>query len=183
MTEGATRSDPPAAPEAPALLEEGIARYVAGDVLSAHALFERAHRRAPSDPRPMSWYGLTLVLVERNSNLGMSLCDRALRLAGPAPELCLNQARAHLALAQRERAVKAVMRGLAADPQHEALHAAQRQMGWRRRPVLPFLRRSSPLNRWLGKLRHRWSRALHPVPSTTPMMLGVLPPDREAPRG
>jgi tetratricopeptide (TPR) repeat protein len=156
--------------------EEGLTAYRQDDIVTAHGHFERAHRRAPADPRVMSWYGLTLVLVERNSNLGILFCDQALRLAGPEPELLLNLARAHLALGQRERAVRAVIRGLAAAPLDPALKAAQQAMGWRRRPVFPCLPRSNPLNRWLGKLRHRWSRALHPAPAPKPQALGLLPP-------
>ncbi len=167
------------APEAGASLDEGLARYRRGDVVEAHAQFQRAHRRSPADARIMSWYGLTLVLVEKNSNLGISYCDQALRLAGPEPELFLNLARAHLSLGQRERAVKAIVRGLAAAPLDPALKAAQTCMGWRRRPVFPCLGRSNPLNRWLGKLRHRWSRAIHPVPPTTAMTLGLLPEETE----
>lgn len=165
--------------EALVLFEEGLARYKLGDAAAAHAIFERSHRRVPSDPRVMSWYGVTLVLVERNSNLGILYCDQALRLVATDPELFLNQARAHLALGQRERAVKAVIRGLAVSPQDPALRAAQSAMGWRRKPVLPFLSRSNFLNRWLGKLRHKWSRVLHPVPKVSPMMLGLLPPTGE----
>jgi hypothetical protein len=53
-------------------------------------------------------------------------------------------------------------------------------MGWRRKPVLPFLHRNNPMNRWLGKLRHKWSRRIHPVPEVSPMMLGLLPPEPPA---
>lgn len=167
-------------PEAIASFDEGQQRYREGDAVGAHALFERAHRRAPFDARLMSWYGLTLVMVERNSNLGMLYCDQALRMAGPDAELHLNQARAHLALGQRDRAVRSVIRGLTAAPLDPALTAAKSSMGWRRKPVLPFLHRNNPLNRWLGKLRHKWSRRMHPVPEVSPMMLGLLPPPTSA---
>jgi tetratricopeptide (TPR) repeat protein len=163
-------------PEAVASFDEGLQRYREGDAVAAHALFERAHRRAPFDARLMSWYGLTLVMVERNSNLGMLFCDQSLRMAGPDAELLLNQARAHLALGQRDRAVRSVIRGLATAPLDPALRAAQTSMGWRRKPVLPFLHRNNPINRWLGKLRHKWSRRMNPVPEVSPMMLGLLPP-------
>ncbi len=163
-------------PEVLALFEDGLARYVEGDASAAHARFERAHRRAPSDPRIMSWYGLTLVLVERNSNLGILYGDQALRLAGPDPEIYLNQARAHLALGQRERAVKAIIRGLAVDPHHEPLRAAQQAMGWRRKPVIGFLSRSNPINRWLGKIRHRWSKVMNPFPPASAATLGLVRP-------
>ncbi len=177
MTEGATNGG--GQPEPLELFEQGLALYRGGDAVGAHAIFERSHRRSPSDARIMSWYGLTLVLVERNSSLGILYCDQALRVAGPEPELLLNQARAHLALGQRERAVRAIQRGLAAWPLDPSLKAAQQSMGWRRRPVFPCLHRSNPLNRWLGKLRHRWSRAIHPVREVAPMFLGILPDEEQ----
>ncbi len=160
--------------EVQAAFAEGLARFAEGDAPGAHAHFERAYRRSPSEPRLMSWYGLTLVLVERNSNLGVSLCDQALRPAGPEPELILNKARAHLELGQREHAVKAIGKGLALFPREPSLERAKEAMGWRRRPVLGFLSRSNPVNRWLGKLRHRLSRR-RTGPPCTPMTLGLLP--------
>jgi hypothetical protein len=115
---------------------------------------------------------VTLVLVERNSNLGMLLADQAVRVAGALPELALNQARVAVALGQREHAVRALERGLEASPGHPALTSARVALGRRRRPVLPFLPRSSAPNRWLGKLRHRWFglRGGPPIPS--PATLG-----------
>ena len=184
MSGGTDGKERGAAAEFPAGFEDGLARFRAGDAVGAHGLFERAHRRTPGDARVMSWYGVTLVLVERNSNLGGLYCDQALRAAGPDPELILNLARVHLALRQRERAVKAIQRGLAAAPLDPGLQAAQDSMGWRRRPVLPCFGRGNPLNRWLGRLRHGWSRRMHPVPEATPMTLGLLPdpPGGEPPR-
>jgi tetratricopeptide (TPR) repeat protein len=178
MTEEGSGAAPP---EAAAAFRQALERYRSGDAAAAHALLERAHRRAPSDARIMSWYGLTLVLVERNSSLGVLFCDQALRVAGPEAELLLNQARAHLALGQRERAVRAIQRGLAAAPEDAALKLAQASMGWRRRPVFPCLPRSNPLNRWLGRMRHRFSQRLHPRPPATPMTLGLLSEAEAAP--
>jgi Flp pilus assembly protein TadD len=164
--------------------DEGLAAYAARDLPGAHAAFERAHRRDPRDPRFMSWYGLTLVLVEKNSNLGVSLVDQAIRVAGPGPELLLNSARVHLALNQRERAVRAVSRGLELWPQDPRLVLAQATMGTRSVPVLPFLSRNNPLNRFLGRLRHRWARRNGPALELSPVTLGVPPPETQdgAPR-
>lgn len=158
-----------------AAFEEGRAAFAARDLAGAHAAFERAHRKAPRDPRFMSWYGLTLVLVERNSNLGITLCGEALR-AGPDPELLLNQARAHVALNQRERAIRAIGRGLELWPDHPGLAAARDALGTRRTPVVPFLSRDNPLNRLLGRLRHRWGRRGSPAYELSPVALGVPPP-------
>ncbi len=148
--------------EATSALEEGIRRFDAGDPVGAHEMFGIAHRRAPSDPRIQSWYGLTLVLVEKNSNLGVMLVDEAVRVARPDPELVINQSRVAMALGQRVRAVRALERGLAVNPSSTALDEARTALGRRRRPAIPFLSRSNPLNRFIGRLQHRWgSRAPH----------------------
>jgi tetratricopeptide (TPR) repeat protein len=154
-------------------LEEGKAAFAARDVERAHHAFERAHRRDPRDPSAMSWYGLTLVLVERNSNLGVNLCDQALRVAGPEPELLLNLARVHLALNQRERSVRAIARGLELWPGDPRFVAAKHAIGTRRPPVVPFLSRNNPLNRLLGRLRYRWQQRKVPVHELSPLALGV----------
>jgi tetratricopeptide (TPR) repeat protein len=165
-----------AAEEVRAALEAGLAAFRARDLTAAHLAFERAHRRDPRHLRAMSWYGVTLVLVERNSALGVSLCDQALR-PGPDPELLLNLARVHLALASRERTVRALERGLRVAPGDPALLAAQAALGSRRPPVLPLLARSNPLNRLLGGLRHRWSRRRAPAHAPSPVTLGAPPFD------
>jgi tetratricopeptide (TPR) repeat protein len=157
-------------------LEDGLAVFAARDLAGAHAAFERAHRREPRDPRAMSWYGVTLVLVERNSSLGVVLCDQALRIAGPEPELLLNAARVHLALKQRERAVRYLSRGLELHPDDAGLRDALDSLGRRARPVLPFLPRSNPANAFLGRLRHRWRNRGGQVPEPSPVSLGDPPP-------
>ena len=170
-----------AAETAQAAFEEGLAAFLARDASAAHLAFERAHRRDARDPRFRSWYGLTLVLVERNWSLGIALIEEALRTSGPDPELLLNQARAHLALNQRVRAVQAIQRGLSLWPDHAGLGAARDAMGLRRAPVIPFLSRRNPLNVALGKLRHRWSQRHVPDYELTPLALGIPiePPGRD----
>jgi Flp pilus assembly protein TadD len=167
--------------ETSAALGDGVRLFCAGDVAGAHRAFERAHRRAPGDPQAMSWYGLTLVLVERNVSLGVLYCDQAVRLAGPEPELALNQARVALALGHRERAVRAIARGLDRAPDDRGLCAAMGAVGRRRRPVLSFLRRDNPLNIWLGKLRYQLRRrGPRPAEPPSPLTLGL---STEAPEG
>jgi tetratricopeptide (TPR) repeat protein len=144
-------------PEAGAALEEGLRRFREGDPEGAHEKFGQAHRRAPSDPRIQSWYGLTLVLVEKNSILGMVLVDEAVRNPHPDPELVINQSRVAMSLGQRVRAVRALERGLALYPGQPELVAAREALGRRHRPVLPFLSRSNWMNRMLGRIHYKWA--------------------------
>jgi Flp pilus assembly protein TadD len=68
---GSTAMESSSDPVALAALEEGLSSFAAQDLESAHAAFGRAHHRDNRDARFMSWYGVTLVLVEKNSNLGV----------------------------------------------------------------------------------------------------------------
>jgi tetratricopeptide (TPR) repeat protein len=143
--------------EAAAALELGLRRYRGDDPEGAHEAFAQAYRRAASDPRIQSWYGLTLVLVEKNSNLGVVLVDGAVRTGRPDPELLINQSRVAMALGQRVRAVRALERGLALHPGNPDLTAARLALGTRQRPVVAFLSRRNWLNRLLGRIHHGWT--------------------------
>jgi tetratricopeptide (TPR) repeat protein len=164
--------------EAEAALAQGLGLFRAQDAAGAHAAFERAHRRDSRDPRAISWYGLTLALVEKNWSLAIGYCDQAARSPNPEPIFFLNQARVHLALSQRERAVRALTRGLEAFPDDPALRLAQETMGTRHRPMFSFLPRGNVLNIWLGRLRHRLTRRRANTPALSPLTLGVLPEDQ-----
>ncbi len=147
-------------PELERALERGKALFGEGRLPDAHAEFGEAHRRRSSDSRCRSWYGLTLILVDHNNNLGVRYCEEAVRASGgESPESWLNLARACRALGYRERAIRAIERGLALDDGHALLKAELEALGERRRPVLGFLHRSNPLNRFLGQLRHKLARA------------------------
>jgi hypothetical protein len=143
-------------PEIAGLMAEGTDWFRRGDLEQAHGCFQRAHRRRSSDPLVLCWYGLTLILVERNTALGLRYCEESVRRrGGSVPEAWLNLGRAYRALGHRVLAVRALVRGKELDPANEEVREELRRLGVRRPPVLPFLPRSHPLNRFLGELRHR----------------------------
>jgi tetratricopeptide (TPR) repeat protein len=138
------------------LLADGADLYAKGQLEEAHAKLSLAHRRRATDHRCLAWYGLTLIKVERNNNLGVRYCEEAIRGPGADDPLSwLNLGRAFMALGYRDRSIRALQRGLDVAPEHEGLRAELTGLGIRRGPVLGFLPRSNPLNRFLGRLRHR----------------------------
>lgn len=138
------------------LLAEGAELHAQGQLEEAHAKFTLAHRRRAADPRCLAWYGLTLILVERNNNLGVRYCEEAIRGAGAdAPISWLNLSRAFLALGYRDRAIRTLQRGLESVKEQQGLQEEISRLGTRRQPVIGFLHRSHPVNRVLGRLRHR----------------------------
>lgn len=141
-----------------ALVEEGIAlcrkgRWNEGSVLLARAL----EGREGSTDYPglaYSYLGVALAKLERRRRDGLKLCEHAVRLQFYEPENHLNLARVYLLMDNRRGAVDALARGLRVDPSHAGLRALRKEIGVRRRPVIPFLSRDNFLNRLLGRIRH-----------------------------
>lgn len=128
-----------------------------GDALEAHAAYQAAQRLDGNDPGVLSRLGLTLVLVAHDEYKGVAFCEEAVKRGGENPDALLRLARVYHATFQKERAFRAIRRGLALDPGHEGHLALLERMGVRRKPVLPFLARSNFINKLLGRLRHRFS--------------------------
>jgi cytochrome c-type biogenesis protein CcmH/NrfG len=134
--------------------DEALAR---GEAVVAHAAFLAAQRLDGNDPAVLSRLGLTLVLVAHDEYKGVAFCEEAVKRGGENPDALLRLARVYHATFQKERAFRAIRRGLALDPGHEGHLELLERMGVRRRPVIPFLPRSNVLNKFLGRLRHRFS--------------------------
>lgn len=136
----------------------GLEALSAGRRLEALALFETAlqlERRRGSgrmQARYLSYYGLCLALEGRRVDEGIGLCRQAIPLESYNPDLCLNLGRALVAGQRRREAYDAFEKGLGLAPNHAEILRELRRMGRRRRPPLPFLGRSNPLNVLLGKL-------------------------------
>ena len=131
---------------------------MAEEPAAAHALFEKAHRRNTNDARAMSYYGLTLVLVEHDRQRGLRFCEEAARRGPPETELLTNLARALVQTRNKHQAVKALERAQALRPDDPRVGEAFIELGIRRRPPISFLPRSFFLNKWIGKLTWRLSR-------------------------
>ncbi len=67
----------------------------------------------------------------------------------------LNLGRAHLAIGEKEEAIKAFKLGLRADPENKELLGELKKLGVRKSPPVPFLKRNNPINKYLGMLLRR----------------------------
>lgn len=138
--------------------QRGLQALEAGRGLEALALFEaaleverRLGARAPQ-ARYLSYYGLSLALENGQSREGAELCRQAIALEFFNADLCLNYGRVLLANDRRKEAHAAFLKGLSVQKNHQGIIRELARMGWRRRPVLPFLGRNNPVNVILGRL-------------------------------
>jgi tetratricopeptide (TPR) repeat protein len=128
------------------------------DVKAAHEIFTRAWRRNLNDPRVLSNFGLTLVLVEGDRQRGIRFCEEALRRGLQTTETLVNLAKALVVTRNKEQAVRALRKAMDLAPDDPRVGAEFAALGLRRPPPIPFLPRSFFLNKWIGRLTWRWSR-------------------------
>ncbi len=102
-----------------------------------------------------SFYGYAIARFEGRRREGLELCRHSIKLEFYRGENYLNLARTYLLTDHRAAAVKVINQGLAVDPKNRELRKLLRELGLRRQPILPFLHRAHPVNRFLGRLRHR----------------------------
>lgn len=128
-----------------------------GRGIEALALFEaaieleRRHGHGKPQARYLSFYGLCLAIEARRPREGVNYCKQAIARESYNPDLYLNLGRAYLAVGRRKEAWEVFTRGLETAPRHSGILREMERMGHRRRPAVPFLDRSNPINVALGR--------------------------------
>lgn len=128
----------------------------AQEALALAAASYRLLRDIPGAPRDAAivpaWYGYLLGTVGNRASEGLALCRNAASELFWEPRIHEYKARLELACGRRKDAVSTLERGLSIAPEDQELRELRRQLGRRRKPPLPFLERSHPVNRALGRL-------------------------------
>ncbi len=135
----------------------GQSKLEEGDHAGALECLRTAQALEPENARYRSYYGLGLALVERRLDRALDLCRSAAKQEFYNPELYRNLARVHLAFGFKAEGIRYLRRGLMIDPAHTEIRADLAELGMRSSPVLRFLPRKHPINRWLGRWRQAWT--------------------------
>lgn len=122
-----------------------------------------AYRKLSKDneklpPMLLSYYGVCLALNKGRAKEAAEFCQLAVEKEFYNAELYLNLARVYVAARSRRKAVEALERGLAIDGRHQQLLKLRQDLGFRKRPVIPFLGRENTLNVTLGRMRQRMKK-------------------------
>ena len=113
----------------------------------------------PDDPFVMSYYGSLIATADGQAEKGIKICQKAFEKLDPVVyngeklfhiAFYLNLGRAYLAGGDKRAAVEAFRRGLAIDEKNDALIHELQRVGERKEPVVPFLERSNPVNKYSG---------------------------------
>jgi len=133
--------------------EANIRRNNYGEALK---LLEQALKISPEHPVYLSTMGLCESMMG-DPEKGEKMCRMALQVAGRDrdPMLYVNLGRVVLELGQRMKAREYFTKAYRMDNTNAPAALELSRMGVRKKPVIPFLDRNNPLNKYLGKVRHR----------------------------
>jgi len=128
---------------------------------SALKLVTAALEQYPDEPILLSYHGYLEARVHKNYTPGINTCLKAREIVLEKtvsgrdffnPVLYLNLGRAYLAAGNKEDAFEAFRTGLIFGNENKDLLYEIRDLGIRRKPIVPFLQRSNPVNKYIGNL-------------------------------
>jgi tetratricopeptide (TPR) repeat protein len=114
---------------------------------------DRARNKRMPEMRYLSYYGLSLAHAGLSHKVAIEACGSAVARQRKDPVLFLNLGRVYRLAGKRTLAMKAFESGLEINPDHPMLQRELGRLDRRSKPVIPFVDRSHPVNRWLGQLR------------------------------
>jgi tetratricopeptide (TPR) repeat protein len=118
----------------------------------------------PDEPFLLSYYGCLEAVINQNVAYGIDTCKRALEMLNDRspvsreifyPTFYLNLGRAYIAAGKKKDAVAAFQKGLSYDEENKDLLWEARKLGMRKSPVIPYLKRTNPINKYIGMVLHK----------------------------
>ena len=114
---------------------------------------DRARNKRRPDMRYLSYYGLSLCKAGLSRKVAIEACGSAVARQRHDPVLFLNLGRVYRLAGKPVLAMRAFEGGLGVAPDHPVLKRELGLLDRRGTPVLGFMTRTHPVNRWLGQLR------------------------------
>jgi tetratricopeptide (TPR) repeat protein len=122
-------------------------------IVLAHV--RRALEAEPQNPFFLSYVGMLCAVVEKRYVAGEKLCREALEIKCNHAQLYLNLAEVYRQAGRHRDAMKTLQKGFVSTGRDLRIRMALEKIGGRRSPIFSNLGRCHPLNRLLGRLRHR----------------------------
>lgn len=132
------------------LVRKGTAAAEQGNTLDALVYLESAHRLG-STPILASYLGYCLARERQQFKEAIGLCREALTKEPEQAIHYLNLGRVFLAAREKRLAINTFRQGLKRG-RHRLILEELKRLGIRKRPVVPPVSRSHPLNKYLGLL-------------------------------
>ena len=127
-------------------------------------LLNEAEIHHPHNPIILSYLGFLEAAVNKNYTKGINICRESFKILKEQlplgagfflTVLYLNLGKAYLAANNKKEAHVAFQKGLEIDKKNEDIIYEIKKLGMRKKIPLPFLKRSNPLNKSIGKLTYK----------------------------
>jgi tetratricopeptide (TPR) repeat protein len=134
---------------------------------SALELLTYALKQYPDEPVLLSYYGCLEAVINKNYPHAIETCRRAIDcLEKKLPfgreffssVFYLNLGRAYLASGNKTEAVEAFQKGLSFEKDNKDILWELKKIGMRRKPLVPYLKRDNPINKYIGMLLHKLTK-------------------------
>lgn len=139
--------------EAEREFHQAVAALEHDDTVSALAHLEKG-LRIHNHPAMHSHLGYCIARERGQSRKGIELCTAALALEPENPAHYLNLGKIHILRKDKDEAIRVLRQGVAFGSPPEIVRMLA-ELGSRKPPIFPRLKRSNPLNRFLGLLFSR----------------------------
>jgi tetratricopeptide (TPR) repeat protein len=138
------------ATETESLFLRGLTAFRNEDTLSALVLFEKACQ-LENNPAFFSYLAFCLAKERGQYKKAVALCRESISSDPDNQAHYLNLGRIYLLMGNKPDAILVLREGLSRGNSPE-LSEQLEKLGARRRPVIPFLKRSNPVNKFIGML-------------------------------
>ncbi len=145
----------PSKPDPLGEFKEGVALLKNGYPQRALLRLRTAFECEQRNPYYLSFLGLSIARAERKWDQACELCEIAVQVKRQESQFHLNLAEVYQLAGRRSKAIDTLDAALELFSSDERLKRARSRVEKRRSPVLSFLDRENPLNKHLGKWRHR----------------------------
>lgn len=140
-------------PETRILFDKGIKTLAEGNILSALSYFEKASA-IEDNPLIGSFYAFCMAKERGHFQKAISLCTDAIKADPENSFHYLNLGKIYLLEKKKEEAINIFRKGLHYEENQQILDELNK-IGTRRPLILPFLKRSNIINKYLGIILSR----------------------------
>jgi len=134
--------------ESDELFSQGLEALARDETLSALSLFEKAKQKE-DNPTLSSFLALCIAKERGQFRLAVTLCEKGKARDPHNPIHYLNLGRIYLIAGKKDDAIRTFREGLQYEQYREIIDELER-LGTRKPPLIASLRRSNPVNKYLG---------------------------------
>jgi predicted Zn-dependent protease len=128
---------------------KAVKELCSGNTLSALSFLEMAMRHS-DNPQWHSMLGFCIAKERGHARKGLELCKKSIELDPENPDHYYFLAKIHLVAKNKAEAFQVLRQGMSATNSHPIIQNLLIELGPRKNPVIPWLDRNHPINKYLG---------------------------------